>query len=65
MSMSILSKRTQIQNFFFTVKQPRHSSFFQNQTLYQYSDDDPQIGASNAGGVGNYLAILSTWLSDR
>ena len=50
----ILSKRVNISSKFFTVGYAHHSIVFLHQTLWQYSNRKPLIGASNASGVGKY-----------
>ena len=47
----ILSKQINIPSHFFTVGKPHHSSF-PHQTSWQYSNQNPSNGASNANGVG-------------
>jgi len=50
-TLCIVLKRVKISSNFFRHLQLCHSIFFPYQTLWQHSDGDPLISASNGGGV--------------
>jgi len=58
----ILSKQFNISLFHHWVATPK-SSFFQYRTLWQCSDMDPLIGASNVGGGADKIAVFDHYLA--